>query len=61
MGTGMGGAVMITAMTVMMIVMGGFTLAGLARFAPAAWRARARHALRRPAGLPSAAGKESTR
>jgi hypothetical protein len=45
----------------MMIVMGGFILAGLARLVPAAWRARARHALRRPGSLPVPVGKEGAR
>jgi len=50
------GAVMI----VMMLVMGGFSLAFLARAVPAAWRERIRHAIRRPASLP-AASKEGAR
>ena len=61
MGHNMGGAVMIAAMTVMMIVMGGFTLAGLARFVPAAWRARARHAIGRLWSRPAPAGKQGAR
>jgi hypothetical protein len=56
----MGGAVMITAMIVMMLAMGGFSLAFLARAVPAAWRQRIRQAIRRPARLP-AASKESAR
>jgi len=57
----MGGAVMITAMAVMMLAMGGFSLAFLARAVPAAWRQRIRHAVRRPASLPAATSKEGAR
>jgi hypothetical protein len=57
---GTAGAVMMTAMIVMMIVMGGFSLAFLARAVPGRWRGRIRHATRRPAGL-LARGKEGTR
>ncbi len=56
----MGGAVMITAMIVMMLAMGGFSLAFLARAVPAGWRERIRHAIRRPTRLP-AASKEGAR
>lgn len=55
-----GGAVMIAAVTVMMLAMAGFSLAFLARAVPAAWREHIRRALRRPAGLPSAV-REGTR
>jgi len=48
-------------MIVMMIVMGGFSLAALTRWVPAAWRARARQAIRRPGNLPAPAGKDSAR
>jgi hypothetical protein len=54
---GLAGALMI----VMMIVMGGFSLAFLARAVPAAWRGRIRHAARRLASPPAATGKEGTR
>jgi hypothetical protein len=59
----MGGAVaavMITAMIVMMLVMGGFSLAFLARSVPAAWRARIRHAIRWPTSL-AGTSREGTR
>ncbi len=55
----MGGAVG-AVMIVMMLVMGGFSLAFLARAVPARWRERIRHAIRRPTGL-LAGGKEGTR
>lgn len=55
----MGGAAGVV-MIAMMIVMGGFSLAFLARAVPARWRGRIRHASRRPAGLP-AGGREGTR
>ena len=58
MGHDMGGAAVIATMTVMMIVMGGFTLA---RFVPAAWRARARHAIGRLWSRPAPAGKQGAR
>lgn len=61
MGHGMGGAVMTTAMIVMMLVMGGFSLAFLARAVPAAWRERIRHAIRRPASLPAGTSKDGAR
>ena len=54
---GLAGALMI----VMMIVMGGFSLAFLARAVPAAWRGRIRHAARQLASPPAATGKEGTR
>ena len=57
---GAAGALMIAAMIVMMLLMGGYSLAFLARAVPARWRGRTRHAIRRPAGLP-AGGKEGTR
>jgi hypothetical protein len=60
MGRDMGGAAA-AVMIVMMIVMGGFSLAGLARLMPAAWRARAGRALRRPGSLPAPSGKEGAR
>ncbi len=59
----MGGAaraLMIAAMIVMMLLMGGFSLAFLGRSVPAAWRACIRRAARRP-GMPGAASKEGTR
>jgi hypothetical protein len=46
---------------VLMIVMGGFSLAFLARAVPAAWPGRIRHAARRLASPPAATGKEGTR
>jgi hypothetical protein len=57
----MGGAGMITAMILMMLVMAGFSLAALARYLPAAWRARARQAITRPGTLAHRAGKEGAR
>ncbi len=54
---GAAGAVMI----VMMLVMGGFSLAFLARAVPAAWRGRTRHAVRRLANAPAGTSKEGTR
>jgi hypothetical protein len=45
----------------LMIVMGGFSLAFLARAVPATWRGRIRHAARRLASPPAATGKEGTR
>jgi hypothetical protein len=56
---GAAGAVMIAAMLVMMLVMGGFSLRFLARAVPARWRGRIGHAIRRPAGL-LAGGKGGT-
>ena len=56
-----GGALTIAAMIVMMLVMGGFSVAFLGRAVPAAWRERIRRAARRPAGLPGTAGKEGAR
>jgi hypothetical protein len=60
MGSAMGGSAA-AVMIVMMIVMGGFSLAALARWAPAAWRARARQAIRRPANLPAPDAREGAR
>jgi len=60
MGSAMGGSAA-ALMIVMMIVMGGFSLAALARWVPAAWRARVRRAVRRPGSLPAPAGKDSAR
>lgn len=48
-------------MIVMMIVMGGFSLAALSRAVPAAWRDRIRQAIRRPASPPAGPGTEGTR
>jgi hypothetical protein len=45
----------------MMIVMGGFSLAALARWMPAAWRPRARQAIRPRGCRPAPAGKEGAR
>ena len=47
-------------MIVMMIVMGGFSLAALSRAVPA-WRDRIRHAIRRPASPPARTSAEGTR
>ena len=55
----MGHAVVV--MIVMMIVMGGFSLAALSRAVPAAWRDRIRQAIRRPAGPPAGTSAEGTR
>ncbi len=57
----MGGALMTAAMIVMMLAMAGFSLAFARRAVPAAWRERIRRAIRRPAGLPGAGGKEGAR
>jgi hypothetical protein len=47
-------------MIVMMLVMGGFSLAFLGRAVPAAWRGRIRRAARQP-GLSGTASKEGAR
>jgi len=49
-----------TLMIVMMLVMGGFSMAFLGRSVPAAWRGCIRRAARRP-GMPGTASKEGTR
>lgn len=46
---------------VMMIVMGGFSLAALSRAVPAAWRERIRQAIRRPGSPPAGTSTEGTR
>jgi hypothetical protein len=61
MGGGAAGALMTAAMIVMMLVMGGFSLAFLSRTVPAAWRAGIQRAARRPARLPGTASKEGAR
>jgi hypothetical protein len=48
-------------MIVMMLVMGGFSLAFLSRAVPAAWRGRIRRAARRPMDVPGPASKEGAR
>jgi hypothetical protein len=58
---GAAGALMIAAMTVMMLVMAGFWMASLGRAVPAAWRAHIRRPARRPASLPGTAGQEGAR
>jgi hypothetical protein len=55
--SGAAGALMI----IMMLVMGGFSLAFLSRAVPAGWWARIRNAPRRPAGVPRRDSKEGTR
>jgi len=47
-------------MIVMMIVMGGVSLAALSCAVPAAWRERIRHAIRRPASPPARTSTEGT-
>jgi hypothetical protein len=49
-------ALMIAAMTVMMLAMAGFSLAFATRAVPAAWRERLRRAARRLAGTASREG-----
>ena len=60
MGSAMGGSAA-AVMIAMMIVMGGFSLAALARWMPAAWRPRARQAIRPRGCRPAPAGKEGAR
>ncbi len=60
MGSALGGQAA-AVMIVIMIVMGGFSLTALTRWVPAAWRARACQAIRRPGNLPAPAGKDSAR
>jgi hypothetical protein len=57
---GAAGALMIAAMILMMLVMGGLSRAFLARAVPAGWRGRIRRTARRP-GLSGTAGKEGAR
>jgi hypothetical protein len=55
------GSAVTAVMIVMMIVMGGFSLAALSRAVPAAWRERIRHGIRRSASLTAGTGQESAR
>lgn len=48
-------------MLVMMMFMGALSLAVLSRAFPAAWRARIRHAVRRPVSPSAGTGTEVTR